>query len=365
MRVLQVMNTLEIGGAEALVLNLARRIDTRRFALEIASLTTDGTLGPEFRALGLPTHVLDRRAGRDPLLPVRLAALVRRRRIDVIHSHNVGPWLYGGLAAAVARRPLVHTEHSNLFPHQKGLKLAERALSLPWLTHTVVADAERVKRKLVAQGIDSSRVRTIMNGIDTNAFTPGSDRRGPRERLGLEPQDLVVGTVGRLVPVKDQACLLEAFARTEVPHARLVLVGDGPLRRELEDKAQHLGIGARVVFAGGRRDVADLLPAFDVFVLSSKSEGLPLTVLEAMASGLPVVATDVGALAEAVIPGRTGRLVPPENPAALAEALTALLKDREMREGMAAAGLARARAHFDLGFMTREYQSLYEAAVAS
>lgn len=362
-KVLHVMNTLDIGGAEALVLNLAKRIDGRRFALEVVSLTGEGKLSREFRALGVPTHALDRREGLDPTLAFRLGRLAKAIDAHILHSHNVGPWLYGGLAALALRRPLVHTEHSNLFAGQRALMYAERALA--YGTHTVIADSSKVHRHLVErQGLPARKVRTIMNGIDTQLFSPDAPAAAAREALGVPAQALVVGTVGRLVPVKDQDSLLHAFAQVAptTPQARLVVVGEGPLRAQLEAQASGLGIRERVHFAGGRRDVHQLLPAFDVFVLSSISEGLPLTVLEAMACGLPVISTDVGALKEAVENGQTGLLVPSRQPAALAQAIGTLLGHPERRRSMGEAALTRVRGCFDLRLMTQSYEGVYDAA---
>lgn len=362
MRVLHVINTLDIGGAEALVLNLAKRIDRSAFALEVVSLGADGKLGDEFRALEVPTHALHRRSGIDPALGWRLRSLAAARKVQVLHSHNVGPWLYAGGAALSLRLPLVHTEHSNLFAHQRALMHAERALA--YATRAVIADSEKVRRHLVqTQKLPAHKVQTVVNGIDTGVFAPNQASAPVRASLDLPADALVVGTVGRLVPVKDQATLLEAFARLapEIPHARLLVVGEGPLRGTLEEQAKSLGVADRVRFAGGRRDVATLLPAFDVFALSSTSEGLPLTILEAMACGLPVVATQVGALNEAVAEDETGLLVPPANAQALAEGLQRLLLDAALRLKFGQAALARVQSRFDLGLMTRRYEEIYQA----
>jgi glycosyltransferase involved in cell wall biosynthesis len=167
--------------------------------------------------------------------------------------------------------------------------------------------------------------------------------------------------VARLEPVKDQAMLLRAFAavRAVVPQARLCLVGDGSLRGSLERQAIAAGLGDAVMFLGQRADVEAILPAFDVFALSSSSEGLPLTILEAMAAGLPCVATDVGAVTDAVIAGETGLVTPPGDAPAFTAALLDLVRDPNRAQRMGDNGRRRAHSHFDLRVMTRKYEDLW------
>ncbi len=381
LRVLHVLNTLQTGGAEYLVLNIAKVYDRSRFELLVASMEGDGEIGEALRKEGVPTFFLERRKGLDPMLIARLVALLRRERIAVVHSHNVAPWLYAGPAARIAGAAVCHTEHSNLFAGQKALKKAERALA--WLTRAVICDGEDVRRQLLTeQRLSPRNVVTIYNGVDTALYgqTRSAEARAALRRTAGVPQDaVVIGTVARLEPVKDQATLIRAFTQVAAasPKARLVLVGDGSQRAALTAQAAAAGLADRIVFLGRRADVADLLPLFDVFVLSSTSEGLPLTILEAMAAGLPVASTAVGAIPEAIVDpawvaagkglpapapeAPTGRLVPPADPAALAAALTALVADPELAKSLGEAGQRRARAHFDLKVMTRRYEDLWAA----
>ena len=362
MRVLHVLNTLETGGAEYLVLNIARTLDRSRFDLLVASMEGDGEIGEELRKLGVTTFTLNRRHGIDPLLVPKLTRLIRREKIELVHTHNVAPWLYAGVAARLAGAEVCHTEHSSLFPQQRALKKAERMLGR--ITKAVICDGEDVRRQLIEeQRLSPRNVVTIHNGVDTELFGRYGDRAAARAKQSLGEDTLVVGTVARLEPVKDQATLLRAFERVAatLPLARLVLVGDGSLRGALEEQAAGPGLAGRVLFWGRRADVADLLPAFDVFVLPSQSEGLPLTILEAMASGLPCVATAVGAVPEAIVEGQTGFLVPPGDQDQLAASLLRLLRDPPLRRYMGLEGQKRARSLFDLRAMTRRYEDLYAA----
>lgn len=359
LRLLHVLNTLDTGGAEHVVLNLATRLDPARYALHVCSFSGEGQLADRFRRLGATVHALRRRPGIDGGLVGYLAGLIRREHIQLIHTHNVAPWLYGALAARWTRTRLCHTEHSNVFPHQRLLQAAERWLAR-W-TEVLISDSEKVTRQLIAQGIPADRITTVPNGIDTARFAAPVDRAEVRRRLGLDPGAPVVGTVGRLAAIKDQVTLLEAFALvwSAYPEAWLLLVGEGPMRPELEARAMILGIAGRVQFLGDRSDVPELLGAMDVFALSSVSEGLPLTVLEAMAAGLPVVSTRVGGVPEAVVDGETGLLTPPKDPRALADALIGLLADPMERRRLGAAGRTRARERFDLGRMVDAYEAAY------
>jgi glycosyltransferase involved in cell wall biosynthesis len=362
MHVLHVLNTFRTGGAEYLVLNLARCIDRERFQVSVCSMEGDGEIGEELRKIGVRTFAVERRSGVDPTLVPKLVALMRRERVEIVHTHNVAPWLYAGLAARLSGAHLCHTEHSSLFSEQRALRRVERVLGL--LTKAVICDGEEVRRQLIDnQRLSPRNVVTIYNGVDTALYGRPVDVAAKRHALGLDGAGPLVGTVARLQPVKDQATLLAAFERVAAVHtgARLVLVGDGAERGALEGQAHRPGLEGRVVFLGRRTDVEEILPLFDVFALSSRSEGLPLTLLEAMAAGLPCVSTAVGAIAEAVEDERTGLLVPPEDPERLAAALLRLLKDPVLRVQMGSAGRERACSRFDLKVMTRRYEDLYAA----
>ncbi len=358
-RVMHVLFSVETGGAEHVVLNLATHRDRANLAMFVCSLTGRGALAEAFVRADVPVVAMGKRPGVDLPLIWRLARLFRRERIDVVHTHNVTPWLYAGLAARLAGARLVHTEHSNLFPHQRRLMAAERWLSR-W-TETVISDSEKVRGGLLRQGLEPSRVTTVMNGIDTARFSAPADAAAARAGLRMGPAQPVVGAVGRLVPVKDHATLLKAFAlvHQQVPDAVLVLVGGGPLREALEQQASALGVSAHVRFAGEQPDVAAFLPLFDVFALSSVSEGMPLTLLEAMAAGKPAVATRVGGIPEAVVDGQTGLLVPAGDAPAMAQALLNVLADPARRQRMGEQARRRAHALFDIHRMVETYERTY------
>ena len=360
MRLMHVLFSLNTGGAEHVVLNLARRMSPERYELHVCSLSGEGELAPEFRRLGVRVHALRKKPGVDLALCVTLARLFRREHIQLVHTHNVAPWLYAGIAAKFTGAKLYHTEHSNVFAHKQALLVAERVLAS--FTRVIIADSDKVKRHLVErQGIAARRVITIVNGIDTEAFGHDVDKTVKRRELGLNGASPVIGTVGRLAPVKDQKTLLEAFRQVVgvYPKALLLIVGDGPMRQDLEAQAQAFGLSSHVKFLGRRADIPELLPLFDIFVLSSVSEGLPLTVLEAMAAGIPVVATNVGGLCEVVTDRETGLLVPPQAPTQLAQAMATLLDDHALRAAIRHAARRRVKTQFDLTRMVEGYETAY------
>ncbi|WP_437812806.1 glycosyltransferase family 4 protein [Sorangium sp. So ce1078] len=366
-KVAHVVLSLNVGGLERVVLRLLERTARDRFAPVVCALEEPGALADELARLDVPLVVLARRPGLDPGLPVRLAAWLRREEIRLVHTHNPGPHLYGAIAAGLARAAslpggggprVVHTKHGRNYPKQKRKVLVNRLAAA--LTDRVVAVSDDARAvALEVERLDPAKVVTILNGVDTDVFRPG-DAGAARARLAVPGSGYHVGCVARLSPEKDHATLLAAFARLrEVrPDAHLSLIGDGPLRPALEQQAARLGLGGAVTFTGTRGDVAELLPAFDVFALASLTEGISLTLIEAAAAGLPIVATRVGGNPEIVEEGETGLLVAPGAPETLAAALEAVAV-REDRAAMGMRGRARVIERFGMDRMIRAYEDLY------
>ena len=365
-RIAHVVLGLNVGGLERMVLRLLEHTRRDLFSPIVCALEEPGELAPELVLLDVPLLVVPRRRGLDPHLAIRLAAWLREHGVALVHTHNPGPHLYGALAAALARAGgrfpprVIHTKHGRNFPRAPRKVLANRLASA--LTDRVVAvsaDARRVAIEI--EGVDPARVITILNGVDTGEFRPGGDPRAARARLGAPAGGFHVGCVARLSPEKDHATLLAAFAelRARRPGAHLTLVGDGPLRSDLERAAARLRLDGAVTFAGTRADIASLLPAFDVFALASRTEGISLTLIEAAAAEIPIVATRVGGNAEILGEDEAGLLVPPGEPGALAAALEAVAA-RPDRAELVRRGRARVIERFDVGRMARAYGELYE-----
>ena len=362
LRVMHVVYALQPGGMEHGVVKLANGLGRTRVHSSVCSTKPAGEL-KHLLAPTVPLFELQRRDGNDPKLVWTLYRLFLRQRPDVVHTHAWGTLFEGLVAARLARVPVViHGEHGTLQlrPHQRWLQRRGWAAA-----DTVLSVSSRLADRIAHEtDFPRDRIRVIRNGVDLSRFGR-VDRADARARLNLPLQGTVIATVGRLVPVKDHGTLLEAMAmlRRKGVDAILLIAGDGPLRASLQTRADALGLTDYVRFLGHRTDVECVLGGADVFVLPSASEGLSNTILEAMASGLPVVATRVGGADEMVVEGETGHLVPPQLPAALAEGLMSVLADETKRRAMGAAGRARSEAEFSLEGMVRRYEAIYMEAV--
>jgi len=349
LRVLHISFGLNVGGQEKLLVELARHADRSRFALTFVSLGDRGELAGDLEICGARVIAMGEPSGLKPKLLYRLTRLFRRLRPDVVHTHDQRALFYAGPAAWAARVALlINTRHGRNFDFTPRQVAVGRQLAR--LADRYVCVSDDVKAQCVAEGIAPHRLLTIKNGVDLERF-PFS---GPR------PGGPIV-TVARLSPEKDVANLVRAtaLAALRVRELRVEVAGGGPCLEDLKRLAASLNVGDRIAFLGEVRDVGALLCHARFFVLSSRSEGIPLTVLEAMACGLPVVATRVGGLPEVVEDGVTGLLVPAADPAALAEAMVRLCNDPFGRERMGRAGGLRALELFDIRRMVADYESLY------
>ncbi|MGH7384366.1 MAG: glycosyltransferase [Candidatus Rokuibacteriota bacterium] len=364
--VVHVLDSLQVGGTENGAANLIRALERDDLRHTVVAMTTSGPVADRLPR-SVAVHCLGKRPGWDLRAVARLVALLRRLRPDAVHSRNWGAF-DAVPAARLARVPVViHGEHgreasdpAGLNPRRNRLRRAFAPLIDRYVT--VSLDLGRWLAEVVR--IPAARIVTIHNGVDLRRFSSDVSERGS-EALGLPDGEVVVGTVGRLDPVKDQIGLIEAFARLNpgaVP-ATLVIVGDGPCRSALEARAASLGIADRVRLLGTRSDVAALLGSFDLFVLPSLAEGISNTILEAMATGLPVVATRVGGNPELVEHGVTGSLVSVGDRDELATTLAAYLSDPHLRLLQGKAGRGRASEHFALERMAARYLELYAALI--
>jgi sugar transferase (PEP-CTERM/EpsH1 system associated) len=302
-------------------------------------------------------------------MAIRLAMLFRRLRPTVVQSRN-WPTFDSIVAARLARVPVViHGEHGRDATDPEGRNARRRRLRrmVSPLVTTWLTVSRDLRRWLVEDvHIPARKVATIHNGVDLERFAPGH-RAEARAALGLETGAPIIGTVGRLDPVKDQAGLIRAFAGLAGadPRPLLVIAGDGPCRPELEALVRDLGLGASVRLLGERHDIPRVLAALDVFVLPSIAEGISNTILEAMATGLAVIATRVGGNPELVDDGITGQLVPKQDPPALREAMAAMLADVPARLARGVAARRRVVELFSLHDMCRRHAALYDDALAA
>jgi glycosyltransferase involved in cell wall biosynthesis len=360
LRVLQVVISLTPGGTERLVIEIAKRL-LPHVETSVCCLDDAGAWADELTVRGVDVIALGRRPGFHPSLANRIVQLVDRFGADVMHCHQFSPFVYGSLAAV--RRPrlrMIFTEHGRFMDSGTWKRwLTNRVLGRrPDRVFAVSAD---LGRHLVSEGFPGSAVQVAPNGIDPGPEVTEAARRQARQALSLSSRAVAFGTVARLAPVKDLTTLVDAFVsvRVAVPEARLVIVGDGPERERLETLARRLGIADAVILAGLRSDARMLMPGFDVYVNSSRYEGMSLTILEAMAASLPIVATRVGGNPEIVLDGWTGVLVPSRDPDALAAAMRTLVASADQRKAMGLAGRARVVREFSMTRMLDRYLDAY------
>lgn len=363
-RVAFVVHRMQVAGAEVLVRETIRRL-SGRVAPAVFCLDAVGPIGEELRADGVDVVCFDRKPGRDWRVGARIAAAIRERGTEVVHAHQYTPFFYSALAKPLcAFRPkLILTEHGRHYPDRVSpLRRAVNRLALDRLADAVTAccrfSADGLSR---TDGFAGARIEVIENGIEVERYGPPADKARAKQDVGLEPNRRYLIHVARHHPVKDQATLLRGFALAapDLPGVDLLMAGDGPLRAELESLAVELRVPDRVTFLGVRADVAELMRAADAFALTSLSEAASLTLLEAMASGLPAVVTDVGGNPEIVRPEREGLLFPRGDAAGCAAAIRRVFRDPELAARLGAAGRARARERYQLGRTVEAYYDLY------
>lgn len=344
--VLVVSNHGEIvGGGEVSLLGLLEHLDRARWA-PIVVAPSEGAIATRCRALGLSVHVIPLPSVRRPHPAVIGAVLALRRLIRgvgacLVHANGSRAMLYAGLAGRLARRPVVwHVRIAEREPALDAVLLA--------LASAVIVNSRAVGRRFPRARAET--VRCIHNGVDLRRFSPRPPSASLRASLEIPERSPVVGSVGRFVPWKGYRVLLEAarIADETLPGIHWLLVGDGDERAELEAQSRALGLGSRAHFTGWREDVPEMLALCDLFALPSFGEHFGRVLVEAMAMGKAVVATDAGGVPEIVVHDECGLLVPPDDPRAMAAALLTLLRDPVRSERLGQSGRQRAEARFDI-----------------
>lgn len=362
-RVLQVVLSLNPGGTERLVVELAARTNATMPAM-VCCLDAEGAWADELRGRGVSVVALGRASGFQIGLGRRVADVVSQHRADVIHAHHYSPFVYSALARIWRRHvPVVYTEHGRLSdaPPSPKRRLANKLFArAAAAVYTVSAE---LRHHLVGEGFALENIGVIYNGIDVGPLPDDAARTRARQQLGVDEATFVMATIARLDPVKDLGTMVLAVAEmARDRRVMAVVIGDGSERAGLETMAHGLGVADRFRFLGHRNDARAWLAGCDVYVNSSISEGVSLTILEAMAAGRPVVATRVGGTPEVVEPS-CGRLVPSRDAAALAAALIELADDPGLRARLGLAARARAESRFTLNRMVADYADVYRKLV--
>lgn len=366
-RILHIINNLAPHGAQQFLVNFLSHADHRTFDYRVACIAEGGALQSEIEALGIHVFPFYRRHKTDLSTLFDLAAFIKDHNIDLVHTQLFTSDTWGRTAALLAgvRRSIVSVQTVTSWKKFYHIWV-DRTLALS--THRIVAVSHAVKDFLIErEKLPAWKVCVIPNGVDVAQYRPrGIDVAAKKKELGMNPSNHVISCMARFYPAKDQISLMRGFslALPDLDGVKLVLVGDGPLIDTAREEAFRLNITDRVLFLGNRRDIPELLEMSDLVVLPSIVEGLPLSLLEAMAAGKAVIATAVGGVPEMIDDGRTGMLVPVGDLNAWASSMRRVMKDESLR---AALGTKAQQAvnRFDIRNIIKAYESLYGEALAN
>lgn len=361
-KVLHILAALPVGGAETLLLAALKAADQRSVSSLVCSLSDKGPVGEEMEQAGIEVVPLGRMRHKrfDVGIILRLCRLMRHREVDIVHTHLYHASRYGRIAAILARVPYVVATFHNVY-NTTRFKQHCFNWALSKVTDRVIAVSEAVKDHLVRYDhLHPASIMVLPNAIDLRVFG-GHNKAEARRSLGVPSDAYLIGTVGRLELQKGHIVLLQAMREliTECPEARALIVGGGSQEGRLRRLADDLGLSDRVIFAGVRRDIPDVLSALDLFVLPSLWEGIPLALLEAMASGLPVVATRVGGVPEIISDRSIGILIDPGHPNQLVAAIMHCRDDRQSAARMAQAGRQWVEQRASIQTYARRLEALY------
>lgn len=355
-RIMHLNDSLDVGGAETMVLSLLTGLATKGYKPYMCSMQSGGKLVDQFLSKSIPVIEIQKQNGIDLSLITKLAKQLFIHKIKILHTHNYYAWFYGGLASLLVPGCLhVHTQHSHLVLPTPPHSFVKRILWI--IPKKIIAVSNQVLDSLLTQEYISEKTVAVVihNGIDTNQYSD----------VVKNNKIVNIGIVARLVGVKNHKMLIEAFAVLSKSglDVELSIVGDGPLLSVLQEQCRNLGISEKVIFMGERSDVDKLLGTFDIYVLPSHSEGLSISILEAMASSLPIVATSVGGNPVLVCNSQNGFLVDDNDVSELARVLKLLILDRELRFTMGRKGRRIVTESFSLDEMVNSYHEIYQKLI--
>lgn len=362
----EVVHGLPVGGAEVLVSRIIRRM-RNGYRFVVACLDQVGELGETLMYEGIEVTLLKRRPGFDWSCVRRLRDLCVDNNVDLVHAHQYTPFAYAIATRVYGRRPAVlFTEHGRFHPDYPSLKRKVFNRLFSAKRDMFVAVGKSVRQALVKnEGLPGDRIEVVYNGVDFEAFREDVDIRcETRREIGFD-DEFVVAMVARLDTIKDHDTAIRAIAAaiTQNPNIRLMLIGDGPLRESIARQVTELRLPHQIRLLGSRSDVARLLRAADAFLLTSVSEGIPVTIIEAMGAGVPVVATAVGGIPEMIEHRVTGLLADAKDILGIAAAIVELAGDERLRKSLAESARARAHSQFSEESMITRYDELFRSMV--
>ncbi|MDA2923387.1 glycosyltransferase, partial [Acidobacteria bacterium AH-259-L09] len=364
-KVVHIAEDLKVGGLERTFAYIVKNLDPLIFSVEVWCISRGGAIADELTNDGHRLRVLNLHDYYNPLNLIRLAGRLRREKVLILHSHGYFANTMGRIAALMAQTPIrfAHIQSSHWTEKEHSIRnyLIDRFLSQ--FTSRVIACSDTARRFQIERvRIDPKKIITVHNSIDVEKYANQASNAVPRTELGIEEDDLVIGSVGRLEKLKGHAVLLDAVSGLigTFPNLKVLIIGEGEEGQRLQEKSSQLALETHLILAGARGDVERYLPILDVFVQpTTEREGLPLTVIEAMAARLPVVATKIGGVEEAVIHDKNGILVPPGESQKLAAAIARLLTDQKLRETMGEEGFRLCKEKFSVGKMLNAMTTLY------
>ena len=365
--VLHILHHMKMGGVEHLVFDMTNAFQQLGIKTTICCLDgVLGELGEQLRDNNIDVRVLNRRPGFDYKLFLDIASLIKELNPDIVHAHQYTPYFYGITASILAKKKeTLFSEHGRLYPDRMSLKrvVYNRLVLLPH-TDIITVDSKHLRNALIRyEKIPSNRIRILANGIKLGPFsriTP-ENRIIQRKLLGIKEDEFAMGMISRLDPIKDHKTLICAFKKIneEFPNTSLFLAGKGPEYETIQSLIGELGLNDKVKLLGYYEDLYGLLNALDLYILSSHLESAPLGVMEAMAAGLPVIATDAGGTGEIIINGEDGYLVPPRDPEEMARAMKKIIVSPDAASNMAQKGKQKIYNYYSFDRMIEDYRNLY------
>lgn len=363
-RKLNLMHTaldLDIGGLQRLIADITPAMNRERFNIEVCCFNRLGCFADQLQEEGVGVTLLQKNQDHfDTAYPFRLAAFLRSKKVDIIHMHS-GSFFFGSLAATMAMIPAsVYTEHGRHVPEPR-VQLIEDRIS-GFLVGQIVAVSQELEIYLAERvKLPARKICTIINGIQNERYSLRPKPSHLLKEFNLRPESKVVGTVARLDDVKDQLTMIDAFARVvkAIPEARLFLVGDGPMRQKLNERIDKHRLEKEIFITGARGDIPEMLNLFDLYTLTSVSEGTSLSLLEAMASGLPSVVTNVGGNPSIIKNESEGLLVEPKDVGGIADAMIRVLTNSSLSQELSKKALSKVRSAYSIKSMVKSYENVY------
>ncbi len=354
---------MQIGGAERVILNLVENTDIDRFDITILCIENHlGELGTQLKEKGIKIITFGRNPGFDFKLLKKIRGYIRQNKIEILHCHQYTPYTYGVLASFLLPCDVIFTEHGRFYPDVRKFKRVMINPLLEKITKRITAISSATVSALIKyENFSSQKIDLVYNGLEDSKYNISASRNIKKE-FDIPEDVYIIGTVARLDPIKNQKMMFHALKsiKEKIPEIKLLVIGDGPERKSLENLVIELQLQENVVFTGFRNDVHLFYQIMDIFLLTSFSEGTAMTLIEAMASSLPCIVTDVGGNPEVVINNETGIVIPSDRHDLLTTTVCELLWDTAKIKKMGQAGRQRFEQNFTIEKMVDAYQKLYE-----